>query len=65
MAHALLIFDLDDFKKINDSLGHEVGDHLLMQVAERVGEIGRAQDTFYRLGGDEFTLILEDTTDLH
>lgn len=65
IAHALLIFDLDDFKKINDSLGHEVGDHLLMQVAERVGEIGRAQDTFYRLGGDEFTLILEDTTDLH
>ncbi|RUO59406.1 hypothetical protein CWI71_08225 [Pseudidiomarina insulisalsae] len=64
IMHALLLFDLDDFKKINDSLGHEVGDHLLMHVAERVAEVGRAQDTFYRLGGDEFVLMLEDTTDV-
>lgn len=64
IMHALLLFDLDDFKKINDSLGHEVGDHLLMHVAERVGEVGRPQDTFYRLGGDEFVLMLEDTTDV-
>lgn len=65
IKHALLLFDLDDFKKINDSLGHEVGDHLLMHVAERVAEVGRPQDTFYRLGGDEFVLMLEDTADVH
>ncbi|WP_051986660.1 EAL domain-containing protein [Pseudidiomarina atlantica] len=64
IMHALLLFDLDDFKKINDSLGHEVGDHLLMHVAERVAEVGRPQDTFYRLGGDEFILLLEDTADV-
>lgn len=64
IMHALLLFDLDDFKKINDSLGHEIGDHLLMHVAERVAEVGRPQDTFYRLGGDEFNLILEDTADV-
>ncbi|WP_192811517.1 EAL domain-containing protein [Idiomarina xiamenensis] len=64
LKHALLVFDLDNFKKINDSLGHEVGDHLLCQVAERLSDIGRAQDTLYRLGGDEFGLLLEDCTDL-
>lgn len=64
IMHALLLFDLDNFKKINDSLGHEIGDHLLMHVAERVAEVGRPQDTFYRLGGDEFNLILEDTADV-
>jgi len=65
IQHALLIFDLDNFKKINDSLGHEVGDQLLCQVAERLAEVGRPQDTLYRLGGDEFGLILEDTSDLN
>lgn len=64
LQHALLVFDLDNFKKINDSLGHEVGDQLLCQVAERLAEVGRPQDTLYRLGGDEFSLILEDTSDL-
>ncbi len=64
IMHALLLFDLDDFKKINDSLGHEIGDHLLMHVAERVAEVGRPHDTFYRLGGDEFNLLLEDTADV-
>ena len=64
IQHALLLFDLDDFKKINDSLGHDIGDQLLMQVAERVAEVGRPQDTFFRLGGDEFVLIVEDTSDI-
>ncbi|RWU12784.1 EAL domain-containing protein [Pseudidiomarina gelatinasegens] len=64
IQHALLLFDLDDFKKINDSLGHDIGDQLLLQVAERIAEVGRPQDTFFRLGGDEFVLMLEDTSDL-
>ncbi len=63
--HALLIFDLDNFKKINDSLGHEIGDKLLCQVAERMVNSARSQDTVCRLGGDEFSLIIENTNDVH
>lgn len=65
IPHALLVFDLDDFKKINDSIGHEVGDELLCRVAERLTDIGRRQDTLYRLGGDEFGLLVEDSTDIN
>ncbi|MBA6294909.1 EAL domain-containing protein [Colwellia sp. MB02u-9] len=65
VPHALLVFDLDNFKKVNDSLGHEVGDVLLCKVAERIKILGRNQDTVYRLGGDEFSLIVENTNDLH
>ncbi len=65
VPHALLVFDLDNFKKINDSMGHEVGDVLLCKVAERILTIGRKQDTVYRLGGDEFSLIIENTNDIH
>lgn len=65
VSHTLLLFDLDDFKKINDSLGHEIGDDLLCLVAERLMNISRRQDTLYRLGGDEFGLLIEDSTDLH
>ncbi|ASP46673.1 EAL domain-containing protein [Cognaticolwellia beringensis] len=65
MPHALLVFDLDNFKKVNDSLGHEVGDLLLCKVAERIRSLGRSQDTVYRLGGDEFSLIIENTNDIH
>ncbi len=63
--HALLVFDLDNFKKINDSMGHGVGDALLCKVAQRIIASGRKQDTVYRLGGDEFSIIVENTNDIH
>ena len=56
---ALLYIDLDGFKLVNDSLGHEVGDVLLGQVAERLKSRFRQSDTLARIGGDEFTLILD------
>ncbi|MEH8019025.1 EAL domain-containing protein [Rheinheimera muenzenbergensis] len=62
--HALLVFDLDNFKKINDSLGHELGDRLLCKLAERLTNHANYCDKLYRLGGDEFALLLEQTNDL-
>jgi len=61
---AVLLMDLDNFKRVNDSLGHEVGDLLLMLVTERLKKCLRPEDTLGRLGGDEFVVLLEDANGL-
>jgi diguanylate cyclase (GGDEF)-like protein/PAS domain S-box-containing protein len=59
---ALLFLDLDRFKQINDTLGHDVGDELLVAMARRIGDCLRRTDYLFRLGGDEFTIILNYLT---
>ncbi len=60
---AVAVLDLDDFKPINDTHGHEAGDHVLKEVGRRLSETLRGGDTAARLGGDEFVLVLMELTD--
>ncbi|MCC5452958.1 EAL domain-containing protein [Rheinheimera sp. UJ51] len=60
-ALAMLVIDLDRFKQINDSLGHQIGDEVLVQMAKRLDSVCRAEDTLSRLSSDEFVIIRKNT----
>jgi diguanylate cyclase len=58
----LILFDIDDFKQINDQYGHDCGDKVLITFANRVKEVIREKDIFCRVGGDEFAILVSDTS---
>ncbi len=60
---ALILFDLDGFQDVNDTLGHEGGDAILIEIAQRLRDLGSGRDVVARLGGDEFLLFLDDPGD--
>jgi diguanylate cyclase (GGDEF)-like protein/PAS domain S-box-containing protein len=62
---ALLFIDLDHFKEVNDTLGHDFGDRLLIEAAHRIRECVREADTVARMGGDEFTVLVAELSDTH
>ena len=62
---ALFFIDLDNFKEINDSLGHNIGDKVLIEITRRLRSKIREEDTLARLGGDEFTIIMENLDNIH
>jgi len=64
-SFALLFIDLDHFKTINDSLGHHIGDEVLIEASNRLQNCIREEDSIARLGGDEFTVILKDTKNIN
>lgn len=64
IAHALMVLDLDNFKRINDSLGHQIGDSLLKLVAARIKSLLPKNTSIYRLGGDEFAIVLDKGSDI-
>lgn len=64
-THGLIIVDVDDFKTINDNLGHNCGDQVLVHVANHLKRLVRPSDTVARLGGDEFAIILLELVSVH
>ncbi len=62
---AVLFIDLDNFKYVNDTFGHDIGDELLVEVSKRMVELKRPEDVVARLGGDEFTMLIDDLPESH
>jgi len=60
---SLAMFDVDHFKRINDTYGHQAGDYVLARIAQRISEVVRAEDLFARYGGEEFALMLRETVE--
>lgn len=60
---SVLMFDVDHFKKINDSYGHQAGDYVLARIAQRINETIRTEDVFARYGGEEFAIMLREATE--